>query len=188
MNDDFNPYAQQPSADNPYANPQNAEPQYPQYPQYQQPQQYQDYPQNQQYQQYQPYQQQNQMPQQPYPYQQPYYYNPQPQGNKGAGMAKAFSIVSFATGCLSMLVSLVVVFLFLLYMVIFSSSPRIPSEMSNSITGMLGRYSLPFGLPGVIFGIIALVKKTKLPALAVMGVIFNGVLLILTLFGFFAQI
>ena len=188
MNDDFNPYAQQPSADNPYANPQNAEPQYPQYPQYQQPQQYQDYPQNQQYQQYQPYQQQNQMPQQPYPYQQPYYYNPQPQGNKGAGMAKAFSIVSFATGCLSMLVSLVVVFLFFVYMMLSSSSRGVPSAMSSGITEMLGRYSLPFGLPGVIFGIIALVKKTKLPALAVMGVIFNGVLLILTLFGFFAQI
>jgi len=129
MNDDFNPYAQQPSADNPYANPQNAEPQYPQYPQYQQPQQYQDYPQNQQYQQYQPYQQQNQMPQQPYPYQQPYYYNPQPQGNKGAGMAKAFSIVSFATGCLSMLVSLVVVFLFFVYMMLSSSSRGVSSAM-----------------------------------------------------------
>ena len=210
MNEEFNPYAQQPSADNPYANPQNTEPlyrqysqdtvplnqqysqdtvplyrqysqdtvplnqQYQQYPQ--QPPQYNQYPQQPQYQQY----QQSQPYQQPYPYQQQYYYNQRPQGNKSAGMAKAFSIVSFVTGCISILMVLIMAFTLFMSIGISTYINGISSWADEGVSGLSLRGVPTLSLPGMIFGIVALVKKTKLPVLAVMGVVFNGVLLLST--------
>lgn len=184
MNEEFNPYAQQPSADNPYAYPQNTEPmnqqypQQPQYPQYPQPQQYQ------QYQPYQPYQQppQNQIQQQPYPYQQQYYYTQQPQGNKAAGMAKAFSIVSFVSGCISLFVS-VLFMIFVLFALSLSNGYHSNySAVFQAFASLSAGYSMILAIPGGIFGILALVKKTRMKPFAILGLIFNGSLLLVALF------
>ncbi len=153
---------------------------------YQQPAQQQPYQQSYPYQPYQqPYQQQNyQQPyqqsyQQPYqqqPYQQPYqpypqqrYYGAQP--NKASGMAKAFTIVSFVTGILSL----------------FSAMSGMISLFSPTDGGSLAASTFMLAIPGLVFGIIALIKKTRMLPMAIIGVIMNGSLAAVTLLTLFFE-
>lgn len=168
MNEERNPYT--------YGGaPENSQPSNPQQPNPQQPYQQPVYPQQPNPQQ--PYQQPNPQqpnPQQPYqqpvypqqPYRQPYYgYAPK---SKTSGAAKAFSIISFVAG-------LIVLFVFILT-VLFNISRGIDEYSVAVMFGISMPYGLFLAVPGLIFGIIALIKKTSLFPLGLMGVLFNGML------------
>ncbi len=163
---------------------------------YQQPAQQQPYQQSYPYQPYQqPYQQQNyQQPyqqnyQQPYqqqPYQQPYqpypqqrYYGAQP--NKASGMAKAFTIVSFVTGILSLFSAMSGM------ISLFISLTGTSSLLSPPDGGSLAASTFMFAIPGLVFGIIALIKKTRMLPMAIIGVIMNGSLAAVTLLTLFFE-
>ena len=163
---------------------------------YQQPAQQQPYQQSYPYQPYQqPYQQQNdQQPyqqsyQQPYqqqPYQQPYqpypqqrYYGAQP--NKASGMAKAFTIVSFVTGILSLFSAMSGM------ISLFISLKGTSSLFSPTDGGSLAASTFMLAIPGLVFGIIALIKKTRMLPMAIIGVIMNGSLAAVTLLTLFFE-
>lgn len=163
---------------------------------YQQPAQQQPYQQSYPYQPYQqPYQQQNyQQPyqqnyQQPYqqqPYQQPYqpypqqrYYGAQP--NKASGMAKAFTIVSFVTGILSLFSAMSG--MISLFILLTGTS----SLLSPTDGGSLAASTFMLAIPGLVFGIIALIKKTRMLPMAIIGVIMNGSLAAVTLLTLFFE-
>lgn len=167
---------------------------------YQQPAQQQPYQQSYPYQPYQqPYQQQNyqqpyqqsyQQPyQQPYqqqPYQQPYqpypqqrYYGAQP--NKASGMAKAFTIVSFVTGILSLFSAMSGM------ISLFISLTGTSSLLSPPDGGSLAASTFMLAIPGLVFGIIALIKKTRMLPMAIIGVIMNGSLAAVTLLTLFFE-
>lgn len=163
---------------------------------YQQPAQQQPYQQSYPYQPYQqPYQQQNyQQPyqqsyQQPYqqqPYQQPYqpypqqrYYGAQP--NKASGMAKAFTIVSFVTGILSLFSAMSGM------ISLFISLTGTSSLFSPTDGGSLVASTFMLAIPGLVFGIIALIKKTRMLPMAIIGVIMNGSLAAVTLLTLFFE-
>lgn len=163
---------------------------------YQQPAQQQPYQQSYPYQPYQqPYQQQNyQQPyqqnyQQPYqqqPYQQPYqpypqqrYYGAQP--NKASGMAKAFTIVSFVTGILSLFSAMSGM------ISLFISLTGTSSLFSPTDGGSLAASTFMLAIPGLVFGIIALIKKTQMLPMAIIGVIMNGSLAAVTLLTLFFE-
>lgn len=163
---------------------------------YQQPAQQQPYQQSYPYQPYQqPYQQQNyQQPyqqnyQQPYqqqPYQQPYqpypqqrYYGAQP--NKASGMAKAFTIVSFVTGILSLFSAMSGM------ISLFISLTGTSSLFSSTDGGSLAASTFMLAIPGLVFGIIALIKKTRMLPMAIIGVIMNGSLAAVTLLTLFFE-
>lgn len=163
---------------------------------YQQPAQQQPYQQSYPYQPYQqPYQQQNyQQPyqqsyQQPYqqqPYQQPYqpypqqrYYGAQP--NKASGMAKAFTIVSFVTGILSLFSAMSGM------ISLFISLTGTSSLFSPTDEGSLAASTFMLAIPGLVFGIIALIKKTRMLPMAIIGVIMNGSLAAVTLLTLFFE-
>ena len=163
---------------------------------YQQPAQQQPYQQSYPYQPYQqPYQQQNyQQPyqqayQQPYeqqPYQQPYqpypqqrYYGAQP--NKASGMAKAFTIVSFVTGILSLFSAMSGM------ISLFISLTGTSSLFSPTDGGSLAASTFMLAIPGLVFGIIALIKKTRMLPMAIIGVIMNGSLAAVTLLTLFFE-
>ena len=145
---------------------------------YQQPYQQQNYQQ--------PYQQNYQQPYQQQPYQQPYqpypqqrYYGAQP--NKASGMAKAFSIVSFATGILSLFSVMSGMFS------LFFSLTGMSTLTSPTDIGSLVASTLTFAVPGLVFGIIALIKKTRLLPMAIIGVMLNGSLVAVTLLTLFFE-
>lgn len=139
-------YRQQPNPQQPYQ-----QPVYPQQPNPQQPNPQQPY-------------QQPVYPQQPY--RQPYYgYAPK---SKTSGAAKAFSIISFVAG-------LIALFVFILT-VLFNISRGIDEYSVAVMFGISMPYGLFLAVPGLIFGIIALIKKTSLFPLGLMGVLFNGML------------
>ncbi len=163
---------------------------------YQQPAQQQPYQQSYPYQPYQqPYQQQNyQQPyqqnyQQPYqqqPYQQPYqpypqqrYYGAQP--NKASGMAKAFTIVSFVTGILSLFSAMSGM------ISLFISLTGTSSLLSPPDGGSLAASTFMLAIPGLVFGIIALIKKTHMLPMAIIGVMLNGSLAAVTLLTLFFE-
>ena len=100
-------------------------------------------------------------------YQQPYYGYAQPQ--QGGGAAKAFSIVSFVAGCISIFLALIFLF----------------APVTLWIAAFV--YGIFLSVPGLVFGIVALVKKTRLFPLGLLGVIFNGVLLLQGLIGIIAS-
>ena len=177
-----NPYeqGQQPAEpyEQTYQQPQYQQPQY-QQPQYQQPQYQQPQYQQPQYQQPQYQQPQYQQPQ----YQQPLYQQPlyQPQQYpayrqpvQGGGAAKAFAIVSFVAGCIALGILMVIV------MATTSTSSN-PYRYSSARAGMAA-VSLIYGMitsvPGLIFGIIAMAKKTNKFPLALLGIIFSASLLV----------
>lgn len=89
----------------------------------------------------------------------------------GGGAAKAFGIVSFVAGCISIFAAL------LCLLAVVSSGTANAASFSLSVV-----YSLLFGAPGLVFGILALVKRTRLFPLALLGMIFNGLLLTELLF------
>ncbi len=163
---------------------------------YQQPAQQQPYQQSYPYQPYQqPYQQQNyQQPyqqsyQQPYqqqPYQQPYQHYPQQryygaQPNKASGMAKAFTIVSFVTGILSLFSAMSGM------ISLFISLKGTSSLFSPTDGGSLAASTFMLAIPGLVFGIIALIKKTRMLPMAIIGVIMNGSLAAVTLLTLFFE-
>ena len=163
---------------------------------YQQPAQQQPYQQSYPYQPYQqPYQQQNyQQPyqqsyQQPYqqqPYQQPYQPYPQQrycgaQPDKASGMAKAFTIVSFVTGILSLFSAMSGM------ISLFISLTGTSSLFSPTDGGSLAASTFMLAIPGLVFGIIALIKKTRMLPMAIIGVIMNGSLAAVTLLTLFFE-
>jgi len=146
---------------------------------YQQPAQQQPYQQSYPYQPYQqPYQQQPyQQPYQPYPQQR--YYGAQP--NKASGMAKAFTIVSFVTGILSLFSAMSGM------ISLFISLTGTSSLFSPTDGGSLAASTFMLAIPGLVFGIIALIKKTRMLPMAIIGVIMNGSLAAVTLLTLFFE-
>ena len=167
MQEDRNPYADQQQGTGEQGYPQTVQPGYQQ--NYQPPAQ-QNYQQGYQQPVQQYYQQGYQQPaQQNYQqgYQQPYYGYAQPQ--QGGGAAKAFSIVSFVAGCISIFLALIFLF----------------APVTLWTAAFV--YGIFLSVPGLVFGIVALVKKTRLFPLGLLGVIFNGVLLLQGLIGIIAS-
>ena len=167
MQEDRNPYADQQQGAGEQGYPQTVQTGYQQ--NYQPPAQ-QNYQQGYQQPVQQNYQQGYQQPvQQNYQqgYQQPYYGYAQPQ--QGGGAAKAFSIVSFVAGCISIFLALIFLF----------------APVTLWTAAFV--YGIFLSVPGLVFGIVALVKKTRLFPLGLLGVIFNGVLLLQGLIGIIAS-
>ena len=171
--------------ENPYLQPEEPAP--PEQPEQPYPQTYQQQPYQQPYQQ-QPYQQQpyQQQPYQQQPYQQqlyqPTYQQPYPQRNyygarpnKAFGMAKAFSIVSFITGLISLFSALSGM------LSLFVSLTNTSTLLSSSDVLSMVSSAVMFAVPGLVFGIIALIKKTRLLPMAIIGVIMNGSMAAVTL-------
>lgn len=134
----------------------------------------------------QPYQQSYQQPYQQQPYQQPYqpypqqrYYGAQP--NKASGMAKAFTIVSFVTGILSLFSAMSGM------ISLFISLKGTSSLFSPTDGGSLAASTFMLAIPGLVFGIIALIKKTRMLPMAIIGVIMNGSLAAVTLLTLFFE-
>ncbi|MEE0954098.1 MAG: hypothetical protein U0L60_08820, partial [Ruminococcus sp.] len=126
----------------------------------------------------QPYQQQPyQQPYQPYPQQR--YYGVQP--NKASGMAKAFTIVSFVTGILSLFSAMSGM------ISLFISLTGTSSLLSPPDGGSLAASTFMLAIPGLVFGIIALIKKTRMLPMAIIGVIMNGSLAAVTLLTLFFE-
>ncbi len=162
MNEEFNPYEQQNAPVDPqpyYEQPQYTQP-------YQQPQ-------------YQPYEQQYQQPQYPQNGYYPYYPQQQyAQPQRGGGAAKAFSIVSFVAGCISLVSVLTALASF--FVALQTNDISYSSTFSGIYASLVGS-SMITAVPGIIFGIIALVRKTKLVPLAIMGIVFNAGYLIISM-------
>ena len=176
------PQAVQPQAQAPQAQPQAAVPPM-QQPMYQAPagQPYPNQPYPQQGYPQAPYPQQG-YPQQPYPnqpYPQQRYYGAQP--NKASGMAKAFTIVSFVTGILSLFSAMSGM------ISLFISLTGTSSLLSPPDGGSLAASTFMFAIPGLVFGIIALIKKTRMLPMAIIGVIMNGSLAAVTLLTLFFE-
>lgn len=112
-----------------------------------------------------------QQPDYPTPY--PSYGGFPPQ--QGGGAAKVFSILSFALGCLSLFTA----FLCLLVLLVVSGQGDDP----EIVFGLSVGDAITLAAPGLVFGILALVKKTRLFLPALLGVIFNGILLLVPVFG-----
>ena len=134
----------------------------------------------------QPYQQSYQQPYQQQPYQQPYqpypqqrYYGAQP--NKASGMAKAFTIVSFVTGILSLFSAMSGM------ISLFISLKGTSALFSPTDGGSLAASTFMLAIPGLVFGIIALIKKTRMLPMAIIGVIMNGSLAAVTLLTLFFE-
>ncbi len=158
MNEEFNPYEKRQTEEQAYDS-------------YYQPQDHQpqvQYPPQQDYQ----YREQQDYYRQPDQYGFPEYYpyqnqtDPQPNGGKAA---RIFSIISFAAGCVSLLRAFFIVIElstggFLLKSLDLSNSDAF-SIMSTAV-------------PGLIFGIIALTKRTKTVPMAMLGAIFNGTVIV----------
>ena len=157
-----NPYEQGQQPAEPYEQTYQ-QPQY-QQPQYQQPQ----------YQQPQYGQPQYQQPLYQQPLYQPQQYPAYRQPVQGGGAAKAFAIVSFVAGCIALGILMVIV------MATTSTSSN-PYRYNSARAGMAA-VSLVYGMitsvPGLIFGIIAMAKKTNKFPLALLGIIFSASLLV----------
>ena len=168
MNEEFNPYEKRQTEEQPYDS-------------YSQPQDYQPqvhYPPQQDYQ----YQEQQDYYRQPDQYNRQIYYpyqnqpTSQPNGGKAA---KIFSIISFAAGCFSMLRASLLVFFEL------AMSGCMLRGIDLSISYVFSIMSV--AVPGLVFGIIALIKRTKMIPMAMLGAIFNGTVIVtvLTLYFFY---
>lgn len=176
-----NPYEARPnpaSFEQPKPQYQPPQPQYmpPQYqpPQYQQPPQY--MPPQQQYMQQPPQYQPPQYRPQPNEYYrpvQPQYHQVYRQPVPGGGAAKAFAIVAFVAGCIS---------ISLLFVLLMAAGSTTSTYKYASSRGALAAVALAYGfiisVPGLVFGIVALSKKTNKFPLAILGTIFSGALIL----------
>ena len=176
-----NPYEARPnpaSFEQPKPQYQPPQPQYmpPQYqpPQYQQPPQY--MPPQQQYMQQPPQYQPPQYRPQPNEYYrpvQPKYHQVYRQPVPGGGAAKAFAIVAFVAGCIS---------ISLLFVLLMAAGSTTSTYEYASSRGALAAVALAYGfiisVPGLVFGIVALSKKTNKFPLAILGTIFSGALIL----------
>ena len=176
MQEDRNPYLnaaqeaapsiQQPQKigeQNPYMQQQayyQQQPQQPQPPYYQQQQGQLYYPPQQNYQQQQPYYQQPYYPPN-YPYARPRTRVP------GRGAAKAFAIVSFVAGCFCLMA--------VLTLIVKLSAGSASGSASEFISDLFN--AVIISAPGLVFGILAIVKKTNLMPMAILGTVFSGVYL-----------
>lgn len=156
-----------------YMPPQYQPPQY-QQPQYQQPPQYR--PPQQQYMQQPPQYQPPQYRPQPNEYYrpvQPKYHQVYRQPVPGGGAAKAFAIVAFVAGCIS---------ISLLFVLLMAAGSTTSTYKYASSRGALAAVALAYGfiisVPGLVFGIVALSKKTNKFPLAILGTIFSGALIL----------
>lgn len=148
--------------------PQYMPPQY-QQPQYRPPQQH--------YMQQQPQCQQPQYRPQPNEYYrpvQPQYHQVYRQPVSGGGAAKAFAIVAFAAGC----ISISILALLIMDASIISTSAYRYSTDRGSLAGLALTYGFICSIPGLVFGIVAMAKQTNKFLLAILGTIFSGSLII----------
>ena len=153
--------------------PQYMPPQY-QPPQYQQPPQY--MPPQQQYMQQPPQYQPPQYRPQPNEYYrpvQPQYHQVYRQPVPGGGAAKAFAIVAFVAGCIS--ISILVVLLMATGTISFDLKYR---SGRGALSALALTYGFIFSVPGLVFGIVAMAKKTNKFPLAILGTIFCASLLL----------
>ena len=164
---------EQPKPQNQPPQPQYMPPQY-QPPQYQQPPQY--MPPQQQYMQQPPQYQPPQYRPQPNEYYrpvQPQYHQVYRQPVPGGGAAKAFAIVAFVAGCIS---------ISLLFVLLMAAGSTTSTYKYASSRGALAAVALAYGfiisVPGLVFGIVALSKKTNKFPLAILGTIFSGALIL----------
>lgn len=171
-----NPYEARPnpaSFEQPKPQYQPPQPQY-QPPQYQQPPQY--MPPQQQYMQQPPQYQPPQYRPQPNEYYrpvQPQYHQVYRQPVPGGGAAKAFAIVAFVAGCIS---------ISLLFVLLMAAGSTTSTYKYASSRGAFAAVALAYGfiisVPGLVFGIVALSKKTNKFPLAILGTIFSGALIL----------
>ena len=156
-----------------YMPPQYQPPQY-QQPQYQQPPQYR--PPQQQYMQQPPQYQPPQYRPQPSEYYrpvQPQYHQVYRQPVPGGGAAKAFAIVAFVAGCIS--ISILLVLLMSTGTISFNLKYR---SGRGALAALALTYGFIFSVPGLVFGIVAMAKKTNKFPLAILGTIFCASLLL----------
>ena len=143
-------------------------------PQYQQPPQY--MPPQQQYMQQPPQYQPPQYRPQPNEYYrpvQPQYHQVYRQPVPGGGAAKAFAIVAFVAGCIS--ISILVVLLMATGTISFDLKYR---SGRGALSALALTYGFIFSVPGLVFGIVAMAKKTNKFPLAILGTIFCASLLL----------
>lgn len=99
--------------------------------------------------------------------------NPAPPRNSD-GTARAMGMVSFIVGCFALIAASMIFFN-------FRSSINTKFEASF-ICGMM------ISLPGVIFGVISLMKRTKKKIFPILGIAFSGVLLVCLLITYFVMV
>lgn len=101
----------------------------------------------------------------PHPYPQTYSNNPRPvPASDSGGAARAFGVVSFVIGCFILPITSMIYFNF-------------RSSVSEKFGAALW-FSLILSVPGVIFGVLSLTKKTEKRLLPVLGIAFAGVLVL----------
>ena len=104
---------------------------------------------------------------------QPQYHQVYRQPVPGGGAAKAFAIVAFVAGC----ISISILFIMLMAASGSTSAYRYRSDRSGLAAVSLV-YSFICSIPGLVFGIVALAKKTNKFPLALLGTIFCGSLIL----------
>ena len=104
---------------------------------------------------------------------QPKYHQVYRQPVPGGGAAKAFAIVAFVAGCIS---------ISLLFVLLMAAGSTTSTYKYASSRGALAAVALAYGfiisVPGLVFGIVALSKKTNKFPLAILGTIFSGALIL----------
>lgn len=104
---------------------------------------------------------------------QPQYHQVYRQPVPGGGAAKAFAIVAFVAGCIS---------ISLLFVLLMAAGSTTSTYKYASSRGALAAVALAYGfiisVPGLVFGIVALSKKTNKFPLAILGTIFSGALIL----------
>ena len=148
MNEEFNPYNNQPEVHQP---PKHAEPPQP------------------------PVQQRLYPPYQPINYSQQAMYgrNPVPQRNS-EGTARALGMVSFIVGCFALIAA---------SMIFFNFRSSINTKFEAAFL-----CSMMISLPGVIFGVISLMKRARTKIFPILGIAFSGILLVCLLITYFVMV
>ena len=104
---------------------------------------------------------------------QPQYHQVYRQPVPGGGAAKAFAIVAFVAGCIS--ISILVVLLMATGTISFDLKYR---SGRGALSALALTYGFIFSVPGLVFGIVAMAKKTNKFPLAILGTIFCASLLL----------
>ena len=103
--------------------------------------------------------------------QRPYY---QPPAQKTSGAAKVFGVISFIIGCFILLITSMIFFNF-----------------RSSVTDKFGFaliWSVIAGLPALIFGVVALMKKTDKKIFAILGITFAAILMLCAFITYFFMV
>lgn len=104
-----------------------------------------------------------------YPYRQPVV----PQKSSGAA-AKAFGMVSFIIGCFTLLIT---------SMIFFNFRSSVTEKFNASLA-----YSIIFAVPALVFGVVALMKKTEKKLFPILGIAFAVVLMLCAFITYFVMV